>query len=303
MKTASRYIICAISAFLSVLTLSGQTTDSIPADNDTLLNQYELTCKDCVYLKAKVSKGETVLRKDAINLTDRLVSLNSAIRARREELTPKQAVRFEAINRWFSTGTRPLVLDTTDLPQIPPIYHTLQTTHSGILTCGCNQVRKEEIEKKDKLKTYLLLTTSFPEASYGGTIALQYGSWGGYIKFRSNFKSVNQAYSCQSNGTINDGSPFWGTGNSTISNLSISGGGLYEVTRWLNIYGGIGYAASKLFWEDIDHNWALVYDYSHKGIATELGVLISGKVIVAGLGISSINIRTVGLDLSLGIRF
>jgi hypothetical protein len=195
------------------------------------------------------------------------------------------------------------VLDTTDLPQISPIYHTLQTTHSEILACGCKSVSEEKIDKKEKIKTYLLLTRSFPETSYGGTIALQYGSWGGYIKFRSNFKSVNQAYSCLSNGTINNEGPFWGTGSSTISNLSISGGGLYEVARWLNIYGGICYAASKLFWEDIDYNWALVDDHSHKGVATELGVLICGKVIVAGLGISSINIRTVALDLSLGIRF
>ena len=118
MKRASRHIICLIHALLSAFCLNGQTTDAVVAENDELLNRYELACRQCLDLKSQVNEGAHVSRKDASDVIDRFVSLNTLIKSSSEDLNPVQRTRFEAISRWFSTGERPLVLDHESLVRI-----------------------------------------------------------------------------------------------------------------------------------------------------------------------------------------
>ena len=112
MKRTSRHLICIISAFLLSCSLFGQGT----ADKDDVLNQYELACRECLELKKRVEAGEKVARKEATERLDLFVALNSRIKS--ESLTSGQLTRFEAINLWFSSGVRPLVLDHESLPRI-----------------------------------------------------------------------------------------------------------------------------------------------------------------------------------------
>lgn len=306
MKRASGYIICVIHALLSVFCLSAQTTDEGHPGHDALLNRYELTCRSCLELKTAVSSGAQVSRKEASELLDSLVILNSIINASSEVLSPVQLTRFEAISKWFSTGNRPLVLDHKVLVRV------LEKT-SFAVTEDNSRIRVEhdspesyeaaDNNSRRKIRTYLLATSSVPRSSYGAMVGIQYGKWGGYARFSSNFRTYDYAYTCLGNGTLEDGGSIWAGGNQVRSELNAGIGALYGPTDWLAIYAGAGYGKSELHWDDIDGNWVKVKDLSFIGPSLEAGLLASWKFLTIGAGISTISFSTVSLDICLGFTF
>lgn len=297
MKKASRHILCTFCVFLSVFRMHGQDAGIRQFEIDEMLNRYELICKDCLELKRTAGSGTPVSREEATRLIGSFVSMNNEIRAGYESMNPSQKRRFEGITRWFSTGSRPSAMDhqpiaamtpfsteILDMPQdIPPPPHI-----------GTYKIRKR------KLDTYVLATSSVPDFAYGAMIGLTSGRWGGYARFKSNFNTCTSSYSCFGDGTINRGTPFWPSGNSSKSVMTASAGIMYRANRWLCLYGGTGYGTSMLYWEDIDGKWAKVDDYSIKGIAVETGLLTSWKFMTFGMGVSSTAFRRVSFDLSLG---
>ena len=298
MKTASRHILCAIYALLSVLCMNGQT-----------LNQYELLCRECIDLKERVGKGQTVSRTEASALIERFVEMNAVIKKTTGSMTDAERTRFEAVNRWFSTGIRPLVLDHHPIIAADPLHPTLLEVPYDKSVAGnaVSTVTYPETDTSGKLKTYLLATLSLPHPSYGAMIGLQYNHWGGYVRFNSNFKTSVPVYSCLSNGTIlngaTEGGPFWPGSESQESGIKATAGILYGPFEWLSIYGGIGYGRDLLDWKDIDGNWVRVEDRSFKGLAAEAGILASWKHMTIGIGMSAISFRTASVDLSLGLSF
>ena len=304
---ALRHIICTIFALMPALSSFSQTSGTRQSETDSLMNRYELICRDCIDMKTMVSSGKSVPKKHAIEMIDRFVELNSLIRSRHNSLTPEQLIRFEAINKWFSTGTRPLALDHMRMETVSAIdmpEPRLELTDINVVPAqSAKDSPKSTVISKKKTNAIILADISVPDFSYGAMIGLQKGKWGGFIKFRSNYLSTDHSYTCKSNGTIGSASPFWSNGKSTASRLTACGGLIYGFTDWLNLYAGAGYGHSKLFWQDIDNKWALVQDCSFKGVAVELGLTASWKMLTVGAGVSSINLRTATCDILLGICF
>ncbi len=295
MKTAVRHILCVIYALLSVLCAKGQT-----------LNRYELLCKECLELKDKVNSGITVSRAEASELIERFVMMNAEIKTESKSMSDADRIRFEAINRWFSTGIRPLVLDHRPLVENTPFSVRFLDVPYDRSVVGYNKdqavsTRHADVHKNHK--TYILTGVSVPNTSYGALIGYQFKKWGGYVRFSSNFRSSTPKYSCFSDGTIKDQNQFWPSGNSFRSYMTASAGLLYGPVEWLSIYGGLGYGRSHLDWEDIDGYHARVEDLSFKGLMPEAGILTSWKFIALGLGVSTITFHTFSFDISLGISF
>ena len=300
MKTALRHILCVIYALLSVFCMNGQT-----------LNQYELLCGECLDLKERVNSGISVSRIEASGTIERFVEMNAEIKKTTGSMTEAERTRFEAINRWFSTGIRPAVLDHIPMYAISPVaVRLLEVPYDRSFAFAPEEGDPAEApltEEIKDLKTFLLATLSLPQTSYGAMLGLQYGNWGGYIRFSSSFRRSSPDYTCTSNGIISNGSgagmPFWPGGDSLTSDMKASAGALYGPLGWLSIYGGLGYGCSYLDWNDIDGNWARVEDLSFKGLAAEAGILASWKIMTLGLGISTISFQTVSFDISLGVSF
>ena len=301
MKSTSRYLICIISSILISYSLFGQELE----DNDDVLNQYELTCGECLELKERTEAGEKVARKEATRRLDLFVELNSRIKSM--SLTSEQQTRFHAINQWFSTGIRPMVLDHESLPRITHSPKSvLKSPITDSLAVNRNGYSYFSFEKPSKksFRTYLTSIISIPEASFGGMVGLQYNNWGGYIRFKGRFNSATPSYSCLSNGSITDSKmAFWSSGKACRKIITATTGILYGFSDWLSIYGGVGYGHSSILWEDIDQSWALVEDLSFRGVAVETGILGSWKFLTLGLGISTISFRTASVDISVGFNF
>ena len=303
MKRASRHIICLIHALLSAFCLNGQTTDAAVSESDELLNRYELACELCLDLKNQVNEGVHVSRKDASDIIDRFVSLNTLIKSSSEDLNPVQRTRFEAISRWFSTGERPLVLDHESLVRIMEVTALATSQNSIRIKVIPTMPDVQADDGKTGLKTYVLASLSLPLPSYGAMVGIRYGRWGGYARLGSNFRSQDQAYTCLGNGTIEGGGSIWSGGSETRSEFKAGAGVLYGPADWFSIYAGMGYGRSELYWDDIDGNWVKVSDLSFKGPSLEAGVLASWKFLTLGAGVSTISFRRVSLDLCLGVSF
>lgn len=298
-----------IHVLLSAFCLKGQTTDGGMQDKDALLNQYELTCGRCLELRTTVNSGGQVSRKEASGLIDSFVSMNSRIKASSESLTPAQHTRFEAVNRWFSTGERPLVLDHEDLARIRERRSRAEAMYLIGPMSYYPAAAPEDIgepvltEDRTRVRTYVLATVSLPHPSYGAMIGLRYRHWGGYARFHSNFLSAEHEYTCLADGTLEEGGSLWPGGNTLRSKLAATAGVLYGPMEWLSIYAGAGYGSDILYWDDIDGNWVNVSDCSFKGPALEAGILTSWKFLTVGAGVSAISFRTLSADISFGISF
>lgn len=295
MKTASRYILCLICTIFPTFCLYGQDSSGLDAE----LNLYELACSRCMDLKNRVGMGEHVSRNEASALIGRFLNMNSGLKSSYDIMNPGQRLRFDAINKWFASGVRPPVMDHIPLPSVSRVSQSsLDIPYCSSLSC------RRIIEEKTPIRTYILATASLPQSSYGAMLGLQKGRWGGFVRFKSNFSSGTEAsYNCTGNGTIDGDYSFWPGEGKKKQVLMASGGLLYGIKPWLNIYGGLGYGYQELFWEDIDGKWAKVQDYSYKGIAAEAGVIASWKSLCIGAGISTTAFRTASADLSIGVRF
>ena len=320
MKMALRHILCGISAFLLTTTLYGQTA----SENAERLNRYELLCQECLELRTLVENKGSVSRQVASQRINDFVAMNKKIRSYFEYMTKTEQTRFEMINRWFSTGTKPLAMDhISDVPVVRPEIRSkafsagvtmrlitvspINVNGNGDSAYVSTEITKPTAGQSRNLRTYLMADISIP-LSYGLMVGLKADrekgiDWGGYARFRSNFRFTESEYSCLSTGLLYSGQSFWGNGNSSRSNLSATCGLLAGLTSWLDIYAGAGYGSTGLYWQDIDGVWASVADFTHKGMAVETGVIAAWRSLCFGAGISTTSFRTTSLDLSVGICF
>lgn len=78
---------------------------------------------------------------------------------------------------------------------------------------------------------------------------------------------------------------------------------LVKTTCWLAFNAGIGYGCRKMAWEDVAGNWALVSDWSHSGMAAELGAVVSVRKLALSAGISTVAFRTAAFTCGVGVKF
>ena len=137
---------------------------------------------------------------------------------------------------------------------------------------------------------YLLLaeTGIVPDFTAGIRAGLMIGRFGFYLAGRSNFKPDAFEYECFSDGTTPDGGYIWTSGQSRISRLNLSAGGLFRISGWATLYAGAGYLRRDLFWQDAGQAWALVSDISKSTVAIDAGVIINpfGKGPALSIGTS-----------------
>lgn len=308
MHICSRHIIGLITALFLTLSAQGQTD----SERNERLNRYELTCRECLEMKSKVNSGEKIPKGEAVRMINAFVAMNAEIKSDSTLMTTAQKARFEAVNRWFSTGQRPKMLDYG--PLIKELHPSPETIAVSGLESRCPSIGTAiPIPRKNKdlfRPQFMILAGISAPVMTGGLMAgimspYRSGriSWGGYAHFKSNFNFATTEYTCTSDGTMPNGGRFWpgeGSGNAC---LGATGGILAGINRWLGIYAGAGYGYSRLMWEDIEGKWAEVSDHSYKGISAEAGVTVTWNHLTAGLGASTVAFRTAYMDISVGIRF
>ena len=153
------------------------------------------------------------------------------------------------------------------------------------------------------MKCLLLAETGIaPDFTAGMRVGLLFGRFGFYLAGRSNFKPDAFEYECFSDGTTPDGGYIWTSGQSRVSRLNLSAGGLFRISEWATLYAGAGYLRRDLFWQDTGQAWALVSDISKSTVALDAGVIINpfGKGPALSIGTSY---PSPELTVGLGLQF
>lgn len=148
----------------------------------------------------------------------------------------------------------------------------------------------------------LLADISLPDSAFGAMALLCGKNFGGYLKFRSNFKSSGYSYDCNADGTTESGY-IWTSGRSRISKLSLSAGGAIRCGERLLACMGAGYGRRLLLWEDSTGEWARVEGSSRSGPVTEVGALMRLGRFAVYTGVSTIGFRYLDAEIGVGLNF
>ena len=140
-----------------------------------------------------------------------------------------------------------------------------------------------------------------PELSYGAMAGIGTG-WGGYLRFDSNFRSLQTDYDCRSDGTTDFGL-FWSSGKRSVNRFSLAGGAWVQCFDGLKIYAGGGYGRRSVYWQDTTGAWARVTDYCLKGIDLDAGLILDLGRFSLSLGGEVLAFRQFSLSLGAGINF
>ena len=285
---------------------------------DEQLGQYEDLCEQCMDIKSKAASGENVSRTQVESLIATFLALNKTLKSQENEMTAAQRHRFAQIGRWFATGELPdTIRPVSPLLAEPPCAPVamLQFADCGIMPVfdtvfGDTSTGRSDLDRvaymqggKPRGDIFILASIAAPDMAYGLMTGYLHRRIGGYLAFRSSFTTCNPSYSCASDGSMENGSKIWPTGNEERSNLMASGGVLAGATKWLTVYAGVGYGTRKLAWEDVAGNWALVSDWSRSGFAAECGAVVSVRKLAFSAGISTISFRTSAFTCGVGVRF
>ena len=282
-----------------IIKAQNQVDDSI----DSSIARYETLCQTCMDLRTRIRQGEAVQKFEAEEVIGRFLALNKELKALENEMSEMQKCRFDAIGQWFSTGVKPALINKEPLSP-------LQALEANVYLGCVSQEQELKIELPELIgnrpvpsNVFFMASLNVPDLAYGLSMGYQRGRWGGYANFRSNYVFGNTLYSCQSDGLLSDGSPFWFGGQERRSNMLVTAGGIYELKSWLAGYVGAGYGWRTLARKDIDGEWAEVSDWSQAGGAFDAGLLFSWKQLVGSVGVSTIAFKTYSLTIGIGYKF
>ena len=302
MKTAATYLL----AFLFIFLLCPD--NSAAQDIEGELKTYAALCDSCLMLKKSLSEGAAVSPDKAKSLIGKFVETGKRLKSR--SMTPWQKDTYRIITERFSRSsyTEPFAAEIPRLPAMQAnvieagenaeIIYILTDGNAGSIT---NAVKPEKDGRK--LNFSIIASASFPHLAGSLMLAAQYNGWGGYIRGSSNFAKAESSYNCLSNGTVPDGSEFWGKGQDRLAINSLTAGAIFPIIGNLSIYAGAGTGRWTLIWMDIDSEWAKVADLSYKGIAAEAGIVAGWKFLVFSAGVTTVRFKTLQANVGVGVRF
>ena len=298
MKKLLGHILAIVFMFYAYSIANAQ--DAPLKSMDASLDRYETLCQMCLDLRTRIKQGESVQKSEAEEFIGRFLALNKELKAQENDMSVEQRRRFAAIGQWFSTGDKPKVVACYEFI---PIEGGLGQSHLQHTVQSKLNVPVLKDRRNDPHNLSVLAVVVAPNLSYGFFAGYRWSRWGGYASFRSNYVFGSTSYSCLSGGFLPNGNRFWSSGVDRKSNLIVSVGGMYRVSKWISAYVGAGYGHRILAWMDIDDEWSEVSDWSHRGSAFDIGVMFSWNRLVGSLGVTTIAFKTCSINVGLGYNF
>ena len=141
------------------------------------------------------------------------------------------------------------------------------------------------------------------QSSFGATIG-QYDNQGWYINVMSglNFDAMTAELECDQYGAINGETQYY-SGETSVSNISISAGILFKLIEPIAFKLGVGYGSKSLAWRTSDNTqWVRNTFYSSNGIEATAGFHIFANQLNISFDYISNNFKTYEFKLGIGIN-
>lgn len=130
---------------------------------------------------------------------------------------------------------------------------------------------------------------------------------GGYVHVGTNLRSAPDAVgSCDGSGYVSASgrTPYY-TGRTHTASFAVTAGLIHRLCPWLSIFEGVGYGRHTTSWQLADSEgggWLRNDDGTHKGMAAELGAVVSvGRVSVSASAVT-IGGKAWGGCVGVGVR-
>lgn len=178
--------------------------------------------------------------------------------------------------------------------QVAVKQHTYTQTTPKV---KADKPKKSTNDKKYKGRLYLGASIGvYPDLSYGGMIGWSKKA-GAYVKYRSNFTTLEYSYECLS-------TEIWATQETYLQSSYVATGGLMiRLAPWLYMYMGAGYGDRKLVYEDVNGRQALLTDYSVTGVSAEGGLIIRMGMFDISAGYNTIGFKYSSIEAGIGFLF
>lgn len=191
------------------------------------------------------------------------------------------------------------------LPKAPVVerHDTVVFTQTVVDTVTVAPVRRVM-----PLRGYALLTAAVHGGgpSWGLMLALM-RRHGGYVHVGTNLRTAPDAVgSCDGSGYVSASgrTPYY-TGRTHTASFAVTAGLIHRLCSWLNIFEGAGYGRHTTSWQlagSEGGGWLRNADATHKGMAAELGAVVSvGRVSVSASAVT-IGGKTWGGCVGVGVR-
>lgn len=309
---------------------------------DAALDRYEVICDKCILLRDRASRGEEISSQELKDLLEQVSKLRNTIQKGSGNMSPAQKNRFDRIRRRYTVAfsgndgrtDEPVLKVARPVMEVPKMSWTppVRAITAGPALRPFGRLTTAQAQGPEKvgepveppaLRSFGRLTTAQahgpekqrPEigilalgawqpsaVSYGGMVTITMERFGIYLKGWSNFTETRADYSCQSDGT-SGGKVIWTSGKESHSSWIAGAGGIFRIAGPLSLYAGSGYGHSLVFWEDSAGKWALVEDYSVKGICADAGLLFTTGRFTASAGAGTTGIKKTALEIGIGILF
>lgn len=125
-----------------------------------------------------------------------------------------------------------------------------------------------------------------------------------YVHGQADLKSLSVDGECRKDGSIpSTGDTPYYTGSEKYSRYAFLAGGIHSIASLCYLYEGVGYGKRQVAWETIEGLKLRNKDYSYKGIAAELGLLVKVRKMALTLGVITIKGEYWEPTVGVGINF
>lgn len=205
---------------------------------------------------------------------------------------PKDEIHQQSIERQ--------VLDLP-LPTNGPSSLALTNSRGNIISCL--PLMSNRLPAENKLDSHLLLTVGLAPEPVIGIMAGFHFKWGAIASVQSDWHMTKAEVDALSDGTIPGVGFFWPNGESRVSNLLCLVGPSYELCSWASAWVGTGYGYRMQYWKDMSGMWVRISDKSAQGVSLGAGAVFYFKHLSAAASISSVELKTLGFSIGLGVSF
>jgi len=177
-----------------------------------------------------------------------------------------------------------------------------------------------KVPRKSLLSTHFhsFITYTFsPTMPYGLTAGIYFDKIGGYVSYRTDYKSVNAAYECNNTKVpeIEIENPLYEFGREKWQSRMLTGGLLYPIIKnRLFVSAGGGYGKRKYFREIRTINdkffatgnkseWCYNTEASYQGLTLEAGGMFVWKKLTVLGGVNSTQFKDLDVYIGLGLNF